>query len=413
MPLYAEIYRRTAAPLRQLSREQRHTNSCMYGLVSQKLDATKVIQSYWRQGLERLCFHRLSACFLRDALAQQRLSGGMNCWAQIISGLATCALFLMGARFVLNGAMTLGQMLYLYGIAATLFSPVLQLTMLSVQFNHLLVIVRRLVEVLDEEPEIVDKPDAVPFPKPIKQGITLNHVGFRYGVDAEAEPVLQTVSIKIPAGTWLCIMGPSGSGKSTLLYLLARLFEPTWGEILIDGIPLPKIKINSLRNRVSFVPQEPKIFSGTIRDNICYGFPGAEPREIMNAAKAAELHKFIMDLPVKYETMMGEKGVSLSGGQRQRLSLARALLTDPDLLLLDDCTSSLDADTERRIQDTLAKTLVGKTAIIVSQRVSMAKRCHGICTIENGIVSEFGTHDELAQKGGFYARLYAQQSGTG
>jgi len=336
----------------------------------------------------------------------------MTCSGQIISGLATGTLFLVGARYVVNGNMSLGQMLYLYGIAATLFMPVLTLTMLSVQFNHLVVIVQRLVEVLDEPPEIVDKPNAVMFPRPIREGISLHNVGLRYSTDVDADPVLQAVSLRIPAGTWLCVMGPSGAGKSTLLYLLLRLCEPSWGEITIDGIPLSRIRIKSFRNCVSFVPQEPRIFSGTIRDNICYAVPDAEPQQIMMASKAAELHQFIMGLPVKYETMLGEKGVSLSGGQRQRLSLARALLTDPDVLLLDDCTSALDADTERRIQDTLARILVDKTAIIVSQRASMAKRCHKICTLENRIISEYGTHDELLQRGGFYARLHARQSGT-
>jgi subfamily B ATP-binding cassette protein MsbA len=205
-------------------------------------------------------------------------------------------------------------------------------------------------------------------------------------------------------------MGPSGSGKTTLLHLLSRLYEPTFGEILIDDIPLNKIQQLTLRRAVGIVPQEAQIFSGSMRDNICYGRPDATNEQIMDAAKAAQMHDFILEMKVQYETLIGQKGTSLSGGQRQRLSLARALLTNPELLILDDCTSALDANTEQKIQETLAKILVGKTAIMVSMRVSMAMRCHKICVIEDGRVTEFGSHEELLKHNGFYARLYHQQT---
>jgi ATP-binding cassette, subfamily B, bacterial HlyB/CyaB len=266
--------------------------------------------------------------------------------------------------------------------------------------------------VLEEPLEIADPPNAVPFPTPLKQGFSVRNVDFRYrSAEPDTEPVLRSVSLDIPPGNWICIMGPSGSGKTTLLYMLARLYEPTAGRILVDGMPLARLQLASIRMRVGFVPQEAQIFSGTLRDNITYGLPNAEPSRIMEAAKAAELHDFIMTQPVKYETIIGEKGTTLSGGQRQRLSLARALLTDPEVLILDDCTSALDADTEQKIQNTLARILVGKTAIIVSQRVSMAMRCHRICVLEHGSITESGTHEELLKAEGFYSRLYAQQTG--
>jgi len=410
IPLYAAVYSRTRPKIREITRELRHTNSCLYGLTSQKFDGMKAIQAYGREGRERLNFHRLVACLFRDALYQQRLSAGLSRASQIISGLGAGAIFLLGARFVLDGRMTLGKMMFVYAATANLFMPVIELTRLGVIFNSLLIVLQRLVDVLDRKVEIVDAPNAVEFPSPLQRGIALRHVRFSYSTAPEAEPVLRDVCLHVPVGTWLCVMGASGCGKTTLLYLLGRLYEPTAGRIRIDGIPLNRIKMASLRNAVGFVPQEAQIFSGTVRDNICYGAPGAPPKRIMAAAQAAELHDFILEMPVQYETTIGEKGTSLSGGQRQRLSLARALLTDPEVLLLDDCTSALDADTEQRIQNTLSRILVGKTAIIVSQRVSMAKRCHRICTIENGVISEYGAHDELVGAGGFYARLHAQQT---
>jgi len=410
-PLFAFIYHRAQPRIRELSRQLRHTNSCMYGLAAQKMDAVKAIQAYSRERHETLNFHRLCSCFLRDALLQQRLGAALGRSASVITGLCDACIFILGSYWVLQGRMTLGEMLFVRTTTMNLFWPVVEVTGLGVLFSHMQVTLGRIVDILDRPVEIRDDPDAVDFPRPLRQGIQLRHVSFSYTSEEEEEvPVLRDITLDIPAGTWLCIMGPSGCGKTTLLYLLSRLYEPQRGEILVDGTPLEKVRMGSLRRAVGVVPQEAQIFSGSVRDNIAYGVPEASPAQVMEAAKAAQLHDFVLTMKVQYETLLGQRGTSLSGGQRQRLSLARALLTNPDVLVLDDCTSALDAETERRIQETLATILVGKTAVIVSQRVSMAKRCHRICTIEDGVVSEIGTHAQLVASGGFYARLHAQQT---
>lgn len=425
-PIYAWMYRSRRPIIKKLNQELRHTNSCLYGLVTQKIDGMKVIQAYARERGEILNFHRLTACFMRDALDTQKVSAALGRQAGILASMTSCTIFLYGGKMVLDGDITLGRMLFIQSTTMTLFQPVLEFTQLSFVLQRLRIALLRVAGVLDKPVEIVDSPHAVDFPHPLKKGIELRNVSYSYpvfssdkdGDGTEVEdlpkpppsPVIKDVSLFVPAGEWLCIMGVSGAGKTTLLHLLSRLYEPTFGKILVDDTDLKDIKMLSLRKAVGIVPQEAQIFSGSMRDNICYGLPDATNEQIMNAAKAAQLHDFILDMKVQYETLVGQRGTSLSGGQRQRLSLARALLTNPELLILDDCTSALDAATEQKIQETLAKILVGKTAIMVSQRVSMAMRCHKIAVLENGVISEYGTHQELLEKQGFYAKLFSQQT---
>ena len=424
MPLFMLIRQKTRPEVRRLQIEQRQTNSCIYGLVSQKMEAVKAVQSYGREQGEVLAFHRLSSAYLRDAVRVEWYFMMTNFWTWLIVHVVNCVIFLYGGYLVLQGRMTLGKMLFLQSTANLLFQPVNDFTQLSFILQRLQVALGRCFGVLDEPLEIAEAPDAVPFPSPIRQGISIEHLSFQYpaGSDASLTPeerernlsrsrlVLSDVSLTVPVGQWLCIMGASGAGKSTLLHLLARLYTPTSGVIRFDGVDLQKIQFASLREKLGVVPQEAQIFSGSMRDNIAYGYLHATNQQILDAAAAAQMHDFIMEMPVQYETLIGEKGQSLSGGQRQRLSLARALLTNPEVLLLDDCTSALDANTERKIQETLATQLLGKTAILVSQRISMAIRCHQIAVLTDGRITELGTHQELLARDGFYAKLFHEQT---
>jgi ABC-type multidrug transport system fused ATPase/permease subunit len=406
---YGLIVGKVRIKVRDVNRELRHTNSCLWGLVAQKLDAIRAIVAYGRERAETLNLHRLSACLLRDTLRQQHLSAGMNRTADLISMLATRGILILGAFLVLGGGMTLGSMLYIHGVACHLFMPVVVLTQMTIHVSVLLVVLQRLAHILDTRQEVAEDPGAGLFPAPVQTGIVLKNVTFSWSSDQP--PVLEDINLKVPVGSWLCIMGASGCGKTTLLQLIARLFDPQEGEISVDGVALENIRFDSLRRHMALVPQEAQILSGTIRDNITYGHPGASPDEIMAAAKAAEAHDFIMALPVKYETIIGEKGATLSGGQKQRISIARALIANPEILLLDDCTSALDANTERRLQQTLTRLLEGKTAVIVSQRVSMAMRCHRVVVLENGHVREQGSPARLLAAGGYFADLHAKQTG--
>lgn len=394
--------------MRVFNREIRHSNACLWGLASQKLDAMKAIFAYGRERIEAVTFFRLSAVMQRDSIRQQQIGASVGRSAQLVSTLTTQGIFVYCASQVLDNRMTLGEMMFVTSAVANLFTPVVHLTNLTVSFSNLLVIMQRISHMLKSENVIKEDPEAIPLVLPLTRGIKIDHLSFSYG--SEAPDVLHNINVELPAGLWVCIMGPSGAGKSTLAGLLARLYEPTSGSIYFDDVLLSKVSMHSLRTDMAVVPQEAQIFSGTIRDNISYGDPDASPNEIMAAAQAADCHEFIIQLPIQYETIVGEKGTSLSGGQRQRISIARALLTDPKILILDDCTSALDANTEAKIQGTLSKLMHQRTAVIVSQRVSMAMRCDRILVLENGYMTEYGTHDELVKAGGFYSRLYAQQT---
>ncbi|MCQ2403912.1 MAG: ABC transporter ATP-binding protein/permease [Lentisphaeria bacterium] len=411
-PLFLYIRRHFIPIMRSLQREQRHTNSSLYGLISQKMDAIKAVQSYGQQEEEVVAFHRLSSAYVRDAFQVQFLFTAMNFLAWLTLHAANCTVFLVGGYLVATGRMSLGKLVFLQTLTQIFFQPVADYAELTFTNQRLQVALGRCYSVLDEIPEITEDPDAVDFPKPLHQGLVIRDLAYRYnaGHSDESPEVLSQVNLTVPAGEWLCIMGASGAGKSTLLHLLARLYTPTRGTIEYDGLPIDKIRFASLHQNLGVVPQEAQIFSGSVRDNIAYGYPDATNKQITDAAKAAQLHDFILDMPVQYETLIGEKGQSLSGGQRQRLSLARALLCNPEVLLLDDCTSALDANTERHIQETLMTQLAGKTAVIVSQRVSMAVRCQHIAILEKGRVTEYGTPQELLKLGGFYATLFHEQT---
>ena len=405
---YAFVMRNNQIRVKEFHREARHSNSCLWGLVSQKLDAIKAIFAYDRVNVERMNFFRLSAVMQRDTLCQQRLSAGIGRFAQLLTSIVTQTIFIYCTYRVLNGDMTLGKMMFIYGAAINLFTPIIQLTQASSDIAGLYAVVQRVSYTLENKNEILDAPDAQPFPAVIRTGISLENVSFQYSDNAPF--VLSNINLFIPAGKWTCIMGPSGAGKTSLVNLLTRLYDPTTGRIRIDRLSLDKIAQQSLHTHMALVPQEAQILSGTARMNIAYGRPDATPTQIMDAAKAADCHDFIMRLPVQYETIIGEKGTTLSGGQRQRISLARALLTNPEVLILDDVTSALDADTERKIQETITRLMANKTAIIVSQRVSMSARCHQIVVLEDGHISQRGTHESLCNTPGFYSRLVKSQT---
>jgi subfamily B ATP-binding cassette protein MsbA len=277
---------------------------------------------------------------------------------------------------------------------------------LYTQFQEAIGAMRRVFQLLDTEPDVRDLPDAIMLPT-VEGRITLEDVSFAYEGDHE---VLHNVNLDIAQGEIIALVGPSGAGKSTLFNLIPRFYDPTDGLISVDGHDIKTVTQQSLREQIAIVPQESILFGGNIRENIRYGKLDATEEEIVAAARAANAHDFITELPDGYETVVGERGIKLSGGQRQRVAIARALLKDARILLLDEATSSLDSESENEVQEALGRLMQGRTTIIIAHRLSTIRVAHRIAVLDKGKLVELGTHDELlAKPDGLYAHLYELQ----
>ncbi len=406
VPLWAIVYRLFNNKISENQRRIREKNSEIYGVVEEKISAIRVVKAYAAEGREQRRYAHLAGDFVRLAVGQTKLSNGLSFFASLINIFGTGLILYLGALEVKNGAITPGDLLYFYSAVANLFSPVIQLTNLNAQFQWVLVVLHRVFEILDEEINISDKPDAIQMRR-VRGAVEFRDVTLKY--PNATTPALRNVSLVVPAGSNVAIMGPSGSGKTSLVNLLLRFYEPTEGQVLIDGQDIRDVTLDSLRRHISMVPQEITIFSGTIAENIMYGRFDSRPSQVIQAAKEAELHEFIMSMPEKYETQVGEHGTSLSGGQRQRLAIAMSLLTDPEILVLDDSTSALDAETERRIRETLKQVMADRTSFVITHRIATARDSDMIVVLEDGRIAEQGTHDELARKGGAYSRIIELQ----
>ena len=287
-------------------------------------------------------------------------------------------------------------------LAGRLYGPASGLTNLVLGFQDNLVGLRRVYEIFDTAPHISDNKNLYLL-QSVKKYIQFDNVSFSYGTYGM---VLKNVNFSVKAGTTVALVGRSGAGKTTLVNLIARFYEPTSGSIFIDGYDISKIQLKSLRQQIGVVLQDPFLFSGTIKENITYGRQKATSEEVIKAAKAANIHEFIISLPRDYETIIGERGVNLSGGQRQRLAIARVLLRDPKILILDEATSSVDLESEALIQDALKHLMKNRTTFVIAHRLSTIKQADKILVIDKGEIVERGKHIELLKKKGLYSQLY-------
>ncbi|MEM4610841.1 MAG: ABC transporter ATP-binding protein, partial [Thermoproteota archaeon] len=323
----------------------------------------------------------------------------------LIIGVGSAIVYWYGGFQAIRGEISLGQLVTFTMYLGMLIWPIMSIGFVLSRYAEAMVSARRIFEVLDTEPEVKEKPGAIEL-KNVRGEVCFKDVVFGYDMD---KPILKGMSFTVKPGEKVALVGATGSGKSTVIKLIPRFYDPQEGCILIDGVDIRDVKISSLRRNIGIVHQDVFLFPTTIRENIAYGKPNATQEEIERAAKAARIHDFITSLPKGYDTVIGERGVTLSGGQRQRLAIARALLVNPAILILDDSTSSVDAETEKEIYESLRELVKNKTVFIVTQRLSTLKLSERIIVIEDGKVVEDGTHEELMSRGGVYAKLYVSQ----
>jgi subfamily B ATP-binding cassette protein MsbA len=327
---------------------------------------------------------------------------------EFLGGLAIVALLWYGQRRIGSTAMTPGSFMGFIFAAFMLYTPVKRLSRVNANLQQSIAAATRIFEMLDTHSEVIERAGARPLAA-VARGIEFKDVSFAYD-DGAGKTVLKNVSFGAKAGQVIALVGLSGAGKTTLVNLLPRFYDVTGGAILIDGVDIRDVTLASLRKQIGIVTQETVLFDDTIANNIAYGLQGSSQPAIEDAARAAHAHEFIQTLPDKYQTRIGERGQRLSGGQRQRLAIARALLKNSPILILDEATSSLDAESELLVQDALANLMRNRTAFVIAHRLSTVRRADAIVALERGRVAEIGRHDELlARPAGVYAKLYALQ----
>lgn len=367
------------------------------------LAGIRVVQSFANEEIEREKFKKSNHAFLISKKNNYNCMGSFMGWNLFFQGMMYLVTLVFGGYLIARGLMNAGD-LAMYALYIGIFiSPIQILVELIEMMQKGLAGFRRFLDVMETEPEIEDAPDAQPLEN-VKGRVCYEDVSFHYSDDDT--PVLSHVSIEIPAGKSIALVGPSGSGKTTICSLLPRFYDVTGGKITIDGKDVRTLTLKSLRSQIGMVQQDVYLFAGTIRDNIAYGKPGASMDEIIEAAKRANIHDFIRELPDGYDTYVGERGARLSGGQKQRISIARVFLKNPPILILDEATSALDNESERWIQQSLEELSKDRTTITIAHRLSTIRGADEIIVITEDGIAERGTHESLLAKDGLYAHYY-------
>lgn len=374
-------------------------------VLQEVASSPRVIKSFVREGYEVERFDKENMNNFRANMKYAQLSSTLTPTIEFVAAVGVSIILWYGGNSVINGSITAGSLVAFLTYAVNISNPIKRLSRVIGNIQKALAAAQRVFDVLDLPEDIKNAPDAKALPK-VKGDVRFNDVSFAYN---ENEEVLSHVSFEVKPGEMVAFVGPSGAGKSTVASLLPRFYDAINGSITIDGQDIRKVTLDSLREQVGIVPQETVLFNGSVYDNILYGRLDATREEVEAAAKAANAHDFIMQLPDGYETMLGDRGMNISGGQRQRISIARAILKNPQILILDEATSALDTESERVVQEALDRLMVGRTSFVIAHRLSTIKNADKIMVLEKGQLIEQGNHDELMAMDGLYAHLYKIQ----
>ena len=374
--------------------------------LNDNLAGIREIKAFAREGDQAVRIGKRIENYRRSLLRALRLMATFNPFVDFTSSLGTLVVIYFGGRLALEGALPVADLVAFFLYLDLFYLPVHNLSEAWEAIQSSLAGADRVASLLEEKPEPHDDPGAVALSGRVQGALAFRGVGFEY---LTGVPVLEGIDLEIPARSVVALVGPTGVGKSTLVSLIPRFYDATSGEILLDGIDLRRYRLADLRRQVSMVLQDVFLFYGTVRENILFGRPEACEAEMIAAAKAANAHEFIAELADGYETLIGERGVKLSGGQKQRLSIARALLKDAPILILDEATSSVDTETELLIQEALERLIRGRTTVIIAHRLSTVRAADRIVVLEENSIRETGTHEELIRLNGLYRRLYEIQ----
>jgi ABC-type multidrug transport system fused ATPase/permease subunit len=373
--------------------------------LQDNLAGIRVIQAFEQEENELRVFRGVSEEYYYQSVRAIRTWSTFFPALHFLTAVGGALVLGFGARSVVDGVITLGTLVAFLAYIASFYEPLRRLTEIDNTFQQAIAAGERIFEVLDEESEIQNAPDAIDLTE-TRGEVQFEDVHFRYG---KGDEVLHDIDFHIAPGEVVALVGPSGAGKTSIANLLCRFYDPGHGRILLDGHDLRDLDLKSLRQHIAVVLQDTFLFNTTVRENICYGKPDASEEEMVTAAKAANAHEFIAEMPKGYDTEIGERGVRLSGGQKQRLALARAIITNPRILILDEATSSVDAEAEFLIQQALEKVMQGRTALVIAHRLSTIRSADKIIALEDGHIREVGDHHELIARGGLYSQLYQRQ----
>jgi ATP-binding cassette, subfamily B, bacterial len=403
--LFVVVYSFTGR-IKKASRAVRRKEGDLLSVVEEALTSIRVVKAFAREDYEQKRFDSESLANVEAGLEARSLKAKLAPVVEVIVAIGTCLVLGYGARLALEGALSAGVLIVFLMYLGKMYKPMRDLSKMADTVTKAMVGYERIQEVLAIESLVRDMPGARRAPKFTGQ-IEFDNVSFSYGAK---KPILKDVSFKVAAGQVVGIVGPSGSGKTTIVSLIPRFYDPTSGQVVIQGADIRRYRLKSLRDQMSFVLQDTVLFRATIWENIAYGKPGAPSREIRRAAELANASAFIEEMPDGYDTMVGERGIALSGGQRQRIAIARAVIRDTPILILDEPTAGLDAVSEQSVMEALGRLMKGRTSIVIAHRLGTIRHADVILVIKECELVEQGTHEELMARGGVYAELHSAQT---